>query len=340
MRLLEPPRLPSSRVTERPRYSFVVPVFNEEETLPELERRVTAVIDALDGPAEVILVDDGSTDRTPELAADLNRRDPRFKLLRFTRNFGHQMAITAGLDHAQGDAVVIMDGDLQDPPEIVPELIARWREGYEVVYAIRQDRSAEPWWRRTAIALFYRTLRRLVDVDIPLDAGDFRLVDRRALDQFRRMRENNRYVRGLFAWIGFRQVGVPYKRGERYAGQTKYPLGKLIKLGADGIVGFSNLPLRAAIGLGFLVAGTSFVLGIVAIALRIAHVGAVPGWASIVVVVSFLGGMQLIVMGTVGIYVARIYEEVKGRPLYILRDATGFAADPRLELEELAERRV
>jgi polyisoprenyl-phosphate glycosyltransferase len=340
MWLLEPPRLPSSRVTERPRYSFVVPVFNEEETLPELERRVTAVIDALDGPAEVILVDDGSTDRTSDLAADLNRRDPRFKLLRFTRNFGHQMAITAGLDHAQGDAVVIMDGDLQDPPEIVPELIARWREGYEVVYAIRQDRSAEPWWRRTAIAVFYRTLRRLVDVDIPLDAGDFRLVDRRALDQFRRMRENNRYVRGLFAWIGFRQIGVPYKRGERYAGQTKYPLGKLIKLGADGIVGFSNLPLRAAMALGFLVAGTSFVIGLVAIALRIAHVGAVPGWASIVVVVSFLGGVQLIVMGTVGIYVARIYEEVKGRPLYILRDATGFADDPRLELSELAERRV
>jgi dolichol-phosphate mannosyltransferase len=327
-------------VTERPRYSFVVPVFNEEETLPELERRVTAVIDALDGPAEVILVDDGSVDSTPDLVTDLNRRDPRFKLLRFTRNFGHQMAITAGLDHAQGDAVVIMDGDLQDPPEVVPELIARWREGYEVVYAIRQDRSAEPWWRRTVIAIFYRTLRRLVDVDIPLDAGDFRLVDRRALDQFRRMRENNRYVRGLYAWIGFRQIGVPYKRGERYAGQTKYPLGKLIKLGADGIVGFSNLPLRAAMALGFLVAGTSFVIGLVAIALRIAHVGAVPGWASIVVVVSFLGGVQLIVMGTVGIYVARIYEEVKGRPLYILRDATGFAADPRLELSELAERRV
>jgi polyisoprenyl-phosphate glycosyltransferase len=327
-------------VTDRPRYSFVVPIFNEEETLPELERRVAAVLDGLDGSAEVILVDDGSVDGSAELLLDLNRRDPRFKLLRFTRNFGHQMAITAGLDHARGDAVIVMDGDLQDPPELVPELIARWREGYEIVYAIRQDRSAEPWWRRTAIGIFYRTLRRLVDVDLPLDAGDFRLIDRRALDQFRRMRENNRYVRGLFAWIGFRQVGVPYKRDPRFAGTTKYPLGKLIKLGADGIVSFSNLPLRAAMMLGFLVAGTSFVLGLVAIALRIADVGAVPGWASIVVVVSFLGGVQLIVMGTVGVYVARIYEEVKGRPLYILRDAIGFAAQEPLELPELAERRV
>ena len=311
-------------MTERPRYSFVVPIFNEEETLPELERRLVDLLDRLDGDAEVILVDDGSVDRTAEHALDLNRRDPRFKLLRFTRNFGHQMAITAGLDHARGDAVVIMDGDLQDPPEVVPKLIARWREGYEVVYAVRQDRSAEPWLRRTAISIFYRTLRRLVDVDIPLDAGDFRLVDRRALEQFQRMRENNRYVRGLFAWIGFRQIGVPYKRERRFAGETKYPLGKLIKLGTDGIVSFSNLPLRAAMMLGFLVAGTSFVLGIVAIALRIAHVGAVPGWASIVVVVSFLGGVQLVVTGTMGLYVARIYEEVKGRPLYIVRESHGF----------------
>ena len=311
-------------MTERPRYSFVVPIFNEEETLPELERRLVSLLDGLDGDAEVILVDDGSVDRTAEHALDLNRRDPRFKLLRFTRNFGHQMAITAGLDHARGDAIVVMDGDLQDPPEVVPELIARWREGYEVVYAVRQDRSAEPWLRRTAISIFYRTLRRLVDVDIPLDAGDFRLVDRRALEQFRRMRENNRYVRGLFAWIGFRQIGVPYRREARYAGTTKYPLRKLVKLGADGVLGFSNVPLRLTMALGFLVSGTSFVLGVVAIVLRIFGVGTVPGWASVVVVVSFLGGVQLIVTGTMGLYVARIYEEVKGRPLYIVRESHGF----------------
>jgi polyisoprenyl-phosphate glycosyltransferase len=323
---------------ERPRYSFVVPIYNEEETLPELARRLTGVLDELDGEGEVILVDDGSTDRSHELLVELNRSDDRFKTLRFTRNFGHQMAITAGLDHASGDAIVIMDGDLQDPPELVPQLIARWREGYEVVYAIRQDRRAEPWLRRTAIGLFYRALRRLVDVDMPPDAGDFRLVDRRALEQFRRMRESNRYVRGLFAWIGFRQIGVPYRRDPRFAGKTKYPLAKLIKLGADGIVGFSNLPLRAAMMLGFVVSGTSFLLGIVAIALRIAGVGAVPGWASIVVVVSFLGGVQLIVTGTMGIYVGRIYEEVKGRPLYILRDAEGLPVEePRLELPRVAD---
>src|SRR5256714_1353861 len=325
--------LPSGRRMERPRYSFVIPIYNEEDTLPELARRLTEVVDRLDGEAEAILVDDGSTDRSHELLVDLNRRDGRFKTLRLARNFGHQMAITAGLDHASGDAIVVMDGDLQDPPELVPELIGRWREGYEVVYAVRQDRTAEPFFRRMAISLFYRTLRRLVDVEIPADAGDFRLVDRRALDEFRRMRESNRYVRGLFAWIGFRQIGVPYKREARFAGKTKYPLGKLIKLGADGIVGLSNLPLRAAMMLGFLVSGTSFLLGIVAIVLRIFGIGAVPGWASIVVVVSFLGGVQLIVTGTMGIYVGRIYEEVKGRPLYILRDAEGFVVgEPHLEL--------
>src|SRR5438105_4424589 len=324
---------------DRPRYSFVIPIYNEEETLPELARRLTDVMDGLDGEAEAILVDDGSTDRSYELLVDLNRRDERFKVLRFSRNFGHQLAITAGLDYAAGDAVVIMDGDLQDPPELAPELIARWREGYEVVYAIRQDRRAEPLWRRTAIALFYRILRRLVNVEIPPDAGDFRLVDRRALEQFRRMRESNRYVRGLFAWIGFKQIGVPYRRDARFAGRTKYPLRKLIKLATDGLVGFSDLPLRATMMLGFVVSITSFVLGIVAIALRIARVGAVPGWASIVVVVSFLGGVQLIVTGTMGIYVGRIYEEVKGRPRYILRDAEGVVLDEaRLELPRLAER--
>jgi glycosyltransferase involved in cell wall biosynthesis len=323
----------------RPRYSFVIPIYNEEETLPELARRVTRVLDGLDGESEVIVVDDGSTDRSHDLLVDLNRRDERFKVLRFTRNFGHQMAITAGLDHVAGEAVVIMDGDLQDPPELVPELIARWREGYEIVYAIRQDRSAEPFLRRTAITLYYRILHRLADVEIPPDAGDFRLVDRRALEEFRRMRESNRYVRGIFAWIGFRQSGVPYRRDARFAGKTKYPLAKLVKFATDGIVGFSDLPLRAAMMLGFVVSVTSFVFGLVTIGLRIAHIGVVPGWASIVVVVSFLGGVQLIVAGTIGLYVGRVYEEVKGRPLYILRDAEGFALDDaRLDLPRLAER--
>ena len=219
-----------------------------------------------------------------------------------------------------------MDGDLQDPPELALELIERWREGYEIVYALRTDRRAEPFLRRTAIALSYRLLHRLADVDLPPDAGDFRLVDRRALDQFRQLRESNRYVRGLFAWTGFRHTGVPYKREPRHAGSTKYPLGKLVTLGVDGLLGFSRVPLRIAIVLGLLVSVSSFVLGVVAIALRIAGIGVVPGWASVIVVMSFLGGVQLAVVGIVGTYVGRIYEEVKARPLYVLRDAQGFEA--------------
>jgi glycosyltransferase involved in cell wall biosynthesis len=304
-------------------YSFVIPIYNEQETLPELARRLQAVMEDLDGEAEAILVDDGSSDRSHELLLDLHERDPRFKVVRLARNFGHQVAITAGLDVAGGDAVVIMDGDLQDPPELVPELVARWREGYEVVYAVRADRDADSWVKRSAAAVFYRVLRRMSDVDIPADVGDFRLVDRRALDEFRGMREHNRYVRGLFAWIGFRQTGVPYRRDARFAGQTKYPFWKVLKLGADGVIGFSDAPLRAALAVGFVVAIGSFVTGVVDIGLRIAGVNMVPGWATIVVALTFLGGVQLVVLGAVGLYVARIYEEVRGRPLYIVRDAAG-----------------
>jgi polyisoprenyl-phosphate glycosyltransferase len=307
-----------------PRYSFVVPICNEEETLPELERRLAAVLDGLDGEAEVIVVDDGSTDRSPLLLRELHERDPRFKVISFTRNFGHQMAVTAGLDRASGDATIVLDGDLQDPPELAFDLIERWREGYEIVYAVRADRTSEPFLRRTTIGLFYRLLHRLADVELPPDAGDFRLVDRKVLDQFRQLRESSRYVRGLFAWTGFRQVGVPYKRDARFAGRTKYPLGKLITLGVDGLLGFSRVPLRAAVILGFLVSGSAFLVGVVAIALRIARINVVPGWASVIVITSFLGGVQLLVTGMVGTYVGRIYEEVKGRPLYVVRHAEGF----------------
>jgi polyisoprenyl-phosphate glycosyltransferase len=308
----------------RPRYSFVIPIYNEVETLPELERRVRGVLEQLDGDAEVILVDDGSFDGSAEVLDDLHRRDPRFKIVRLTRNFGHQMAITAGLDHASGDATIVLDGDLQDPPELALDLIDRWRDGYEIVYAVRTARGDEPLLRRWAIKFTYRLMHRIADVDLPPDAGDFRLVDRRALDQFRRFRESNRYVRGLFAWTGFRHTGVPHTRGDRYAGRTKYPFGKLVTLAVDGIVGFSRAPLRLVMILGFLVSGTAFLLGIVAIALRLAEVHVVPGWASVIVVTSLLSGVQLIVTGMVGVYVGRIYEEVKGRPLYVLRETRGF----------------
>ena len=309
------------------RYSFVVPLYNEEETLPELARRLEGVLEGLDGEAEVILVDDGSVDGTPRLLDELHSRDQRFKVVTFTRNFGHQVAVTAGLDRATGDATIVLDGDLQDPPEVAPELIARWREGYEIVYAVRADRRREPFLRRTVIGLFYRVLHRLANVEIPPDAGDFRLVDRKALEQFRQLRESNRYVRGLFAWTGFRQTGVPYTREARYAGQTKYPVRKLVTLGVDGLIGFSRVPLQIAVVLGFVVSIGAFIFGLVEIGLRLAHVGVVPGWASVIVVVSFLGGVQLILTGMMGTYVGRIYEEVKGRPLYIVREAKGFEGE-------------
>jgi dolichol-phosphate mannosyltransferase len=302
----------------------VIPIYNEAETLPEFERRLSSVLSQLDGDSEVIFVDDGSLDGSAELMDALSSRDTRFKVVRLTRNFGHQVAITAGLDHASGDTTIVMDGDLQDPPELVPELIERWHEGFEIVYALRTDRGAEPAFRRWVTKASYRLLHRLASVDLPPGAGDFRLVDRRALDQFRRLRESNRYVRGLFAWTGFRHIGVPHARGARYAGKTKYPFTKLVTLGVDGVIGFSRTPLQLAVILGFLVSVGAFLLGILAVALRLAEIRVVPGWASVVVVVSFFSGVQLIVTGMLGVYVGRIYDEVKGRPLYVLRETRGF----------------
>jgi dolichol-phosphate mannosyltransferase len=280
-------------------------------------------MDALDGPSEVIFVDDCSTDGSDELLLALQRNDPRVRLLRFARNFGHQIAITAGLDFAVGEAVIVMDADLQDPPDLVPKLVARWREGYEVVYAVRERRQGEGWFKPAAAGFFYRLLQRLSSVEIPIDVGDFRLVDRRALDTFRSMRERNRYVRGMFSWIGFRQIGVPYSRPKRFAGRPKYSFRKSLRLGIDGVVSFSNLPLRLALVLGFIVSALSFVIGIAAIVAKVEGAFVVPGWASLIVVASFLGGIQLMVLGMMGLYVARIYDEVKSRPLYVIHEAHG-----------------
>jgi glycosyltransferase involved in cell wall biosynthesis len=314
----------------------VIPVYNEEETLSELHRRLTAVIDELDGETEILFVDDASSDRSLELLRDLQRHDPRIKVIRLARNFGHQVAITAGLDFALGDAVVVMDADLQDPPEVVPDLVARWRDGYEVVYAVREQREGEGWLKRTTAAWFYRVLRRLASVDMPVDVGDFRLVDRAALDAFRSMRERGRYVRGMFAWVGFQQTGVSYRRPERYAGEPKYSFRRSLRLAVDGIVSFSNAPLRLALVWGFVFSFASFVVGIAAIVAKLAGAFVVPGWASIVVVVSFLGGIQLTLMGMMGLYIGRIYEEVKARPLYVVREAYGLeaASQPRPDAAE------
>lgn len=307
----------------RATYSLVIPIFNEEETLPELHKRVTSLMDNLDGDSEVVLVDDGSSDHSYEMMVDIHKTDPRFKVIQLSRNFGHQLAITAGMDFATGDAVIIMDADLQDPPEVVIEMARQWRDGYHVVYGVREDRSGETWFKRTTASLFYRLLHRLTDLDIPVDVGDFRLVDRTALDAFRSMREHSRYVRGMFCWIGFKQTGVRYKRSERFAGRTKYPFARMLKLALDGILGFSTVPLQLALHAGFILSAMSFIYGIIALFAKMSGYFTVPGWSSLITVVTFIGGIQLMLLGVIGEYIGRIYDEVRKRPLYLIRDSRG-----------------
>ncbi len=330
------------QIEGNPTYSFVIPVYNEEEVLPELYRRMRLVMEQLDGSAEAVLVDDGSRDRSYPLMLELHALDSRFKVVHFSRNFGKEVAVSAGLDLATGDAVVLLDADLQDPPELAVEMAARWRDGYDMVYAKRDRRMNETWFKRNSSRLFYRTLKRISDVDVPLDVGDFRLVDRRALDAFRSMRERNRYVRGMFGWIGFKQIGVSYVRPGRFAGTTKWPLSKLVRLAFDGIISFSTAPLRMVLQIGFLVSIFSFVAGIAAIVIKLSGMYAISGWASITVLMSFIGGVQLTVLGVVGEYVGRIYDEVKQRPLYLVRELRGFGAldrAPNQLFTQLAQRR-
>ena len=305
---------------ERPVYSFVVPVYNEEETLEELYGRLSAVAQQLDGPAELVFVDDASRDDSPRILHELQARDPRVRTVRLARNFGHQVAISAGVDRARGDAIVIMDADLQDPPEVVPKLVDRWRQGYDVVYGVRERRQGDTWFKRVTASLFYRVLHAFAETDVPVDAGDFRLVDRKVADAFRALPERHRYVRGLFAWLGFRQIGVPFARDERFAGEPKYSYRASLRLAIDGIVSFSTAPLRFALVFGFVVAIATFVVGIFALVTRIAGFYSLPGWASILVVVSFVGGVQLVLTSAVGLYVGRVYDEVKARPLYVVED--------------------
>ncbi|MCX6031329.1 MAG: glycosyltransferase family 2 protein [Chloroflexi bacterium] len=307
-----------------PTISVVAPVFNEEAILPEFYRRTSAALDKLGEPWELVLVNDGCRDRSPEIMVELHARDPRVKVVNFARNFGHQVAITAGADYARGDAVVVMDADLQDPPEVIPDLLAKWREGFEVVYAIRSERKGETWFKEFTAKAFYRIIYRITDIDIPMDAGDFRLMDRKVVDALKTMREKHRFMRGLSVWVGFRQTGVKYARAERFAGETKYPLKKMLRFALDGITSFSYLPLQVATYVGFVAAGLA-VLGIIAtIILRLSGSEAFYGQATTLVSVLFLGGVQLISLGIIGEYLGRIYDEVKGRPLYIVREALGF----------------
>ena len=312
-----------------PTYSLVVPAYNEEGVIAELAVHLAQVMDALDADAEVVLVDDGSSDRTYELMQKVAAADPRFRLVRLSRNFGHQIALTAGVDLASGDAVIVMDADLQDPPEVVLELANRWREGYDVVYAVREAREGETQFKRSTASAFYRAFNRISEVQVPVDVGDFRLVDRRALDVFNRMRESNRFVRGMFSWIGLRQTGVTYTRKERFAGETKYPLRKMLAFAATGVISFSSAPLRAALNLGFIVSGLSFVLAVWSIIVKVSGLYQVPGWTSIVVVTTLIGGIQLIVLGVIGEYIGDIHDEVKRRPLYVVSEIENFAVVPQ-----------
>jgi dolichol-phosphate mannosyltransferase len=306
-----------------PRFSVVVPLRDEEEVLPDLARRLTAALDGLEGDWEVILVDDGSRDGTYGLAVELHTSDPRFKVVRLSRGFGHQVALSAGLDLARGEAVVTMDGDLQHPPEVIPELVDRWQGGDEIVYAVMEERLGEPRSKDWTARLFYRLLGRLADIDVPSGAGDFRLVDRRALDAVRAMRESNRYLRGMFSWVGFRQSGVPYASPPRPAGRSKYSRVQMMRLAADAVIGFSNRPLRLGLNVGFVVSIASIVFGLSAVVSKLAGVFVVPGWTSIMILVGIVGGIQLIVLGVIGEYVSHIFDEVKRRPLYIVSRTHG-----------------
>jgi polyisoprenyl-phosphate glycosyltransferase len=310
---------------EAVKYSIVIPVYNEEETFPDLVKRLREVMDLLDGSAEVVMVDDGSSDSSYRLMVEANGSDPRFKVLQLSRNFGHQIAITAGMDAASGQAVIVMDADLQDPPDVILEMAAKWQEGYEVVYAVRERREGETVFKKATASLFYNLLHRLADVEQHMDVGDFRLVDRKALDAFLQMRESNRYVRGMFSWIGFRQVAVPYTRASRHAGRSKYPLRKMLRFASDGLIGFSTAPLRLALTGGSVLAILAVCYGLAAISLKLAGSHDVPGYASLIATITFLSGVQLIVIGMVGQYIARIYDEARGRPLYLVREARGFA---------------
>ncbi|MEN9577089.1 MAG: hypothetical protein RJA70_98 [Pseudomonadota bacterium] len=311
----------------RPQLSLVIPVFNEEPVILELHRRLGEFLGSLDVTWQVVFVDDGSKDRSIEMLRQICKDEPRYALVALSRNFGHQLAITAGMDYAQGDAVVVMDADLQDPPSVVADMYAKYKEGFDVVYAVRNRREGESFFKKATAALFYRLLRRLAGVPIPVDTGDFRLLSRRVVIAMRALRETNRFVRGMVAWVGFNQTAVHYDRPERFAGETHYPLGKMIRFALDGIMSFSTSPLRVAIYLGVLagVAG----LGVAAWAayVKLFVQDAVPGWATIMIAVTLAASSQLLMTGILGEYIGRIYEEIKRRPLYLVREEQNVRLD-------------
>lgn len=299
------------------KFSIVAPVYNEHECLPEFHKRISKVMNAQKSIWELILVDDGSTDGSTDIIRTLAKNDPHVRPVIFARNFGHQIAVTAGMDFARGEAVVVIDADLQDPPEVIPALIAKWKEDYQVVYAVRRQREGESWFKLLTASLFYRIIFRITDVKIPQDTGDFRLLDRRVVEVMGTMRERHRFLRGMAAWVGFKQIGVQYDRKERFAGKTKYPFKKMLKLALNAVTSFSYFPLQLATYIGFISAGVSILAIPVVAILRLLVNEAFLGQATTLTAVLFLGGVQLICVGILGEYIGRIYDEVKGRPLYV-----------------------
>jgi polyisoprenyl-phosphate glycosyltransferase len=308
-------------MTSHPTLSIIAPVFNEAETLPVLFPRIQEVMESSGESWELVIIDDGSTDGSTDIIRDLAQNDSRVRPVIFSRNFGHQIAVTAGWDYCRGKAAVVIDADLQDPPEVILDMIQKWREGYEVVYAIRTEREGESWFKLFTASLFYRLIYRITDVSIPLDAGDFRLLDRKVVNVLKQMREKHRFPRAMSVWVGFRQIGVPYRRAARFAGETKYPFRKMFRLALNAITGFSFFPLQLASYMGFVSASLAILAIPIVIGLRLlSPEEPLLGQATTLIAVLFLGGVQLISLGILGEYIGRIYDEAKGRPLYIVHE--------------------
>lgn len=311
-----------------PVITIIAPIFNELENIPELYHRMREVMSSVGETWELILVDDGSRDGSTDMIRKLAETDDHVRPVIFARNFGHQIAVTAGLDYSRGDAVIIIDADLQDPPEVILDLIAKWREGYEVVYAVRKEREGETWFKKTTASLFYRIIYKITDVKIPLDTGDFRLLDRKVVNIMSKMRERHRFLRGMASWVGFKQIGVEYKRAARFAGVTKYPFNKMLKLALNAVTSFSYVPLQIATYIGFIAAALSIISIPVVIVLRLVGTIQLTGQATTLIMVLFLGGVQLISLGIIGEYIGRIYDEVKGRPIYVVAQGPSEDLDP------------
>ncbi|WP_116065241.1 glycosyltransferase family 2 protein [Cohnella phaseoli] len=314
------------------KYSVVVPLFNEEEVLEETYKRLTAVMRQTNESYELVFVNDGSRDRTAEIASGLCQRDRCVKFIQFSRNFGHQIAISAGMDYAAGQAIIVIDADLQDPPEVILEMIQEWKNGYDVVYGKRLVRKGETFFKKATASMFYRLLRKMTSVEIPVDTGDFRLIDRKVCDVLKGLTEKNRFVRGLVSWAGFRQKSVEYVREERWAGETKYPLRKMIRFALDGITSFSHKPLKVASYLGLSLSFFSFIYLLIVLYQKVFTSTTITGWSSILAVNLFFNGIILVILGVMGEYIGRVYDEAKGRPLYIVSETIGIKRQERVEV--------